>query len=127
MSDERIKPCPFCGGEAEIKWVPWTEIGKSSGAYVLNVNHSPQCFIRNADGLIDGRMTDSCKERIIATWNTRKPMERIVERLEKELELAEKEIKRCMTENPLQFERAEGYATGIDTAIEIVKGGGADE
>lgn len=109
MSDERLLRCPFCDGEAEIKWVPWTEISESSGAYVLNVNHSPHCFIRNADGLIDGRMTDSCKERIIKAWNTRKPMERIVEKLEKQIYLNGYE--------PVNL----GWNKAILKAIEIVK------
>ena len=54
-------------------------------------------------------------------WNTRKPMQNIVERLEEELELTDKEKRRCVHENPLQFDEAKGYARGIANAIEIVK------
>lgn len=36
-------------------------------------------------------------------------------------------IKREQLDNPLQFDSAKGYASGIATAIEIVKGGGLDE
>ena len=67
------------------------------------------------------------KDDVIKAWNIRKPMERIVERLEREYDLADKEKSRFMVENTLQFEQAKGYATGIDAAIEIVKGGGVDE
>lgn len=48
-------------------------------------------------------------------------IEKICERLEKEYDLADKEKARCITENSLQFDRANGYASGIDTAIQIVQ------
>ena len=54
-------------------------------------------------------------------------VEKVVEQLEKELQLADKEKARCARENPLQFDSAKGYASGIATAIEIVKGGGINE
>lgn len=54
-------------------------------------------------------------------------VDKVVEQLEKELQLADKEKARCARENPLQFDSAKGYASGIATAIEIVKGGGVDE
>lgn len=57
----------------------------------------------------------------ISTIDARKTMERIVERLEEELELADKEKRRCVAENMLQFDSAKGYANGIYNAIEIVK------
>ena len=53
-------------------------------------------------------------------------VDKVVERLEEELQLADKEKQRCIRENPLQFDSAKGYASGIATAIEIVKGGGID-
>ena len=52
-------------------------------------------------------------------------VDEVVKRLEEELRLADKEKGRCARENPLQFDSAKGYASGIAVAIEIVKGGGA--
>lgn len=52
--------------------------------------------------------------------------EKVVEQLESELRLADKEKERCVRENPLQFDSAKGYAMGLSNAIEIVKAGGAD-
>ena len=49
---------------------------------------------------------------------------KVVEELEKELSLADKEKERCTGENHLQFDSVKGYASGISTAIEIVKQGG---
>jgi molybdopterin converting factor small subunit len=49
-------------------------------------------------------------------------VEAVVAELEKEYDLAEKEMARCMRENILQYDEANGYARGVDTAIEIVRG-----
>ena len=48
-------------------------------------------------------------------------LERVIERLEEEGKLADEERDRCARENPLQFDSAKGYATGIYNAIEIIK------
>lgn len=54
-------------------------------------------------------------------------IEKVVEQLNKELELADEEKRRCTIENMLQFDEAKGYARGIACAIDIVKRGGRDE
>ena len=54
-------------------------------------------------------------------------VEKVVEQLNKELELADEEKRRCTVENMLQFDEAKGYARGIACAIDIVKRGGVDE
>ena len=50
-----------------------------------------------------------------------KEFEKIIEKLEKELKLADEEKLRCARENPLQFDSAKGYANGVANSIEIVK------
>ena len=47
--------------------------------------------------------------------------EKIVEKLEEELNMADEEKLRCAGENPLQFDSAKGYAHGVGNSIEIVK------
>jgi hypothetical protein len=54
-------------------------------------------------------------------------VEKVIEQLNKELELADEEKRRCTIENMLQFDEAKGYARGMACAIEIVKRGGVDE
>ena len=49
--------------------------------------------------------------------------EKIIEKLEEELKLADEEKLRCARENPLQFDSAKGYANGVENSIEIVKAG----
>ena len=51
---------------------------------------------------------------------------KVVDQLESELRLADKEKERCARENLLQFDSAKGYAMGLSNAIEIVKAGGTD-
>ena len=51
-------------------------------------------------------------------------VDKVVDQLESELRLADKEKERCARENPLQFDSAKGYAMGLSNAIEIVKAGG---
>lgn len=45
---------------------------------------------------------------------------KIINRLQKELDLAAKERNRCMANNNLQYEFARGYVRGITNAIEII-------
>ena len=54
-------------------------------------------------------------------------VEKVIEQLNKELELADEQKRRCVIENMLQFDEAKGYARGMACAIEIVKRGGVDE
>ena len=51
-------------------------------------------------------------------------VDKVIERLQMELSVADKEKEQCAKENPLQFDTAKGYARGISVALEIVKSGG---
>lgn len=70
-TSDRLLSCPFCGGEAEILehdngWAIW---------------HCIMC--KNCKASQEWRKGYT-KEEAITAWNTRKPMERILERLETE-------------------------------------------
>lgn len=54
-------------------------------------------------------------------------VDKVIERLQMELSLADKEKEQCAKENPLQFDTAKGYAHGISVALEIVKSGGVSD
>lgn len=54
-------------------------------------------------------------------------VKKVIEELNKELELADEEKRRCTIENTLQFDEAKGYARGMACAIEIVKRGRRDD
>lgn len=105
MSDERLKPCPFCGGKAVLHivephkhelatWMP----DYGGGAFI----ECTQCT---------SGMSAESEAEVIEAWNTRKPMERIVTDLE--------ELRADFV--------GETNCGFIEQCIEIVKGGGADE
>ena len=62
MSEIKLLPCPFCGGEAEI------------GASTIWCTNE-YCGSELYHPLLS-------REELIKQWNTRKPMERIIERIE---------------------------------------------
>lgn len=81
---EKLKPCPFCGGEAE-KYAK-----EYNGIRLLSV-------VCKACGT-SGPLYRTAKPRIkdsenpaIEAWNTRKPMDKIVEQLEERASFVTKE------------------------------------
>lgn len=76
---ETLLRCPFCGGEAQLQQIPSATWDK----FVVTCKSSKCCafYIGYCDeGLYDTRT------KAVEAWNTRKPMERIVERLEEQAE-----------------------------------------
>ena len=69
MKEVELKPCPFCGGEAKIN--------------LFLGNYCVTC--KECTGAIFP-VRGMTKEEAIEDWNTRKPMEQIVERLERQQE-----------------------------------------
>lgn len=63
----------------------------------------------------------------IADFPTAYDVDKVIERLQMELSLADGEKEQCAKENPLQFDVAKGYAQGISVALEIVKSGGVSD
>ena len=108
MSETKLLNCPFCGGEAEL-----------IGHYIKGVPNNFQYFVRCKKCKARPQLfyTFKKKEKAVEVWNTRKPMERIVERLE---EVGNYEVilhgGRCNGKTLTL-----GYKKGIEKAIEIVK------
>ena len=67
MSEIKLLPCPFCGGEAKVS----------------NLNFN-QYLIFCKDCWAETKPTTGF-ENTITKWNTRKPMQEIVEKLEDEM------------------------------------------
>ena len=72
MSENKLLPCPFCGGEVEMDS---TQVDAISEYYGF---HCKSCDMATSYDYPNDM------EEAIEHWNTRKPMERIVERLEEE-------------------------------------------
>lgn len=94
MSRTKLKLCPFCSGKAKIHY------DYSNFALV----QCSKCGI--------GTLHKPNEVDVVKDWNTRKPIEVVVSKMETEIE-----------ENPYQSE----YLAGLYKAIEIVKEGGIDE
>ena len=103
MQNDKLLPCPFCGGEAKVEEHKfWNEETKRFEVGTYGV----MCRVCNC-------RTDrfyAFEEGAIAIWNTRKPMERIVEQLEESLQGAK---------DSKDLSKHSAYRQ----AIEIVKGG----
>lgn len=130
MSDKTsdLKLCPFCGGEAELKYarqkLPFSEEINSFVVTCKNCGCSTPYFSEmNIYYSKDYKEKEKeLKEKTIKTWNTRKPMERILERLEGEAEEQHKLF--AIAFNP----EDRGGFDAYNAAIEIVKeAGGLNE
>ena len=81
MSD--LKLCPFCGGEAEFYRTPIKTNGGWCDSVVVRCK---SCEARTNRVLYDANKhpNDEEYDEAAAAWNHRKPMERILERLQEE-------------------------------------------
>lgn len=67
-----LKPCPFCGVKPTIRWESWKEISPNSGCYVLEANHTNDCFIMHMNGTNKtGRISSFNAKCIVDWWNRR--------------------------------------------------------
>lgn len=120
---EKLKRCPFCGGNAKLKlrnvnstitiWCECTKCNAKTEGYCPNISNHETAM----------ELIENCKEMAIEAWNIRKPMERIVERLEKYKKTLFLTI--ANTGN-IQLDTVyENVGSYIDAAIDIVKEEGA--
>lgn len=105
MSETKLKPCPFCGGEAKIATHDW---GYSVKDYLVYC--SCGCELKKF----------MSKEDAINDWNTRKPMDNIVAELQKSADRNEAFYKANLNDN------AQGRMFAYLDSIEIVESGGVE-
>ena len=96
-----LKRCPFCGGEARLADEP---IGK--GKYLYSVLCENDCVVQGT--------YFTTAETAIEAWNNRKPLERVIERLE---EVDNRQYVALCTSDVF----VDGQASGLERAIEIIK------
>lgn len=108
---DRLKSCPFCGGEAELQQIPEVTYDK----FVVTCKSRKCCafYIGYCDEGLYNTKTEAIKG-----WNTRKPMDRIVEQLEEAKGKPYTDGVHMYNENDF---------IEIDKAIEIVKEGVKNE
>lgn len=108
----QLKPCPFCGGEATVYYAQGNDI---VGIPCFGVA-CDNCKIMI--GTVEDGTTDFYRtpEEAVEAWNARKPMERIVEQLEKASPQPDAKIYAHENEYTAAFEMHE-------KCVDIVKGG----
>lgn len=112
MSDKKtseLLKCPFCN-------LPFKKIGskrRGNQHYIHDKYMESDCILKE--------FGFKASEENFERWNTRIPMQNIVERLEEELRLAEEERDRCVIKALPYYDNVKGYATGMHNAIEIIR------
>ena len=94
---------------------------------LVNIDDCNRALFYKQFGGKDSLITVESAFNMLEALPTAYDIDKVVKELEKELSLADKEKERCTGKNHLQFDSAKGYASGISTAIEIVKQGGASD
>ena len=123
---DKLRECPFCGGD-KLKIDYKSRNGVES--YSVRCN---KCHARGGTASVDiysvvdtegyagiKRNRELVKKKVIELWNTRKPMDRIVEQLEKATEGVKEKA------NTLPEIESAGFLCGwlaLKAAIKIVKG-----
>ena len=101
-----LKRCPFCGGKAKID-----KTIANTVSVECTVCHASSRMILCTEGDIE--------QKAIEAWNTRKPMQNIVERLEENLQKIEE--KRKMAESEADKLRFFNFEMALRKAVSIVK------
>lgn len=106
MSEITLQTCPFCGMELRRNMR-------------MNYEHENEDCILNGFEFTEDEVDD---------WNTRKPMDKIKERMEEEREIAHADFTKYVNEySPcLDDEYDDIFHRGLERAIRIVKDGGSD-
>ena len=120
MSEIKLLPCPFCGNND--RRVGIRRMGKKGYKVVCGKCGASGSYVAIKDWH-DNKMI--AQGQAIKLWNTRKPMERIVERLE---EVSNEKTEIWSGIGRTDDSRCYGfYVLGIDESIEIVKEEGGIE
>ena len=123
MSEIKLLPCPFCGGEHidySVKTCGRWERKYHVAMYCKDCNcYGARVLITPTESTrYDVEKNQKYKQLAIEQWNTRKPMERILERSE-ELILKNQDVSRA--------NYIKGYLNGLKVARTIVKEEGGIE
>ena len=106
MNENKLLPCPFC--QAKLK--RW--------------DYMPSVFFEHPyNGCILSGKEVLESEHDVKAWNTRKPMERILTRLEEEVTLERMD----KMEDRVGKRQTTGFGLGVNASIEIVKEEGGIE
>lgn len=108
MSDTKLLPCPFCGGEAKVC---------NGSNEIVGSQYLVRCKGLNCTLRPKTEWHETLDEAV-RHWNTRKPIDKVVEQLEERKGV-------YIDENGKELFQ-EDYFIDIDDAIEIVRKGGVE-
>ena len=116
MSEIKLLPCPFCGGEVRLSFCD------EEDGLVRHINYEEELecgcsFIHCYNCGMDFFPNTDIAREVVEEWNTRKPVEDVLERLEAEC------IKYKNEWNTYDDEIAFGQMNGMSNAISIIKEG----
>lgn len=116
---DKLKPCPFCGGEATVYdyEAEYDIYDPDTLGYVDTEHHTKYGVCCNTCKAMMPEFNS--EEAAIISWNNRSPMDRIVEQLEKSAEGVKEKA------NTLPEIESAGFLCGwvaLKEAIKIVKG-----
>ena len=124
MSKE-LKCCPFCGGEVKAYADNYNKVMISCDNCNMYFGIELEIGCKLKDGW---KATYYSKEEAVNAWNTRKPIDRIVEQLEKEKEIHTEHYNISLYKDyPDVKQRYEQIQLVIDKDIEIVRKGGVND
>ena len=124
MSEIKLLPCPFCGGEAEfVRGIERKDIFQSSDSSDYVYVRCKECHAQTSKIYYSAEFHKLDEEYALVekAWNTRKPMERIVEKLEEE-HAKEMIFGFNNINDPFAKACSDNKACAYAKAIEIVKG-----
>lgn len=114
MSEIKLLPCPFCGGEANV--------------YEQKHREYQSTYFVSCKGCHCKSMERIEKDIVIEKWNTRKPIDNIMEQLEEEKEYSHSDFSRYINEYELSLddECDDFFYKGLGRAIDIIRAGGKE-
>lgn len=124
MSEIKLLPCPFCGGEAEFYRTPVKTNGGWCDSVVVRCM---SCEARTNRILYDAQkhQNDSEYDEAATAWNTRKPVKSVLKRLEelrmKEYNASDEELELCDVEDWFDEGESSGRFKAYGKAIDIIK------
>lgn len=124
----KLLPCPFCGGEVSIalcgddEYSWWIVTRGKNKAKDKNCH----CRLFMESGAFYDEDGEVEKEYLIKKWNTRKPMERIVEQLEQQAEQYKRRALELVEKSTEAGIHNKGKSLSYEHAIEIVRNGGKE-
>ena len=115
MSNKKLLPCPFCGGEAIYEIDEKDEIVDKIPALFCNVCKFTFTVENDSPYMEDEKTYEYLKEKTIKAWNTRVPTQKIVERLE-DINMTAVDLANltCSTYQ-------DGVVSGIERSLEIIR------